>query len=297
MNKIITDFEDVKISKTLFSQNVIYLGFVLNKYTVSHYFLFFIDKDESRTNSNILVKISFRLNRNNLQDEIDYVKNNVMRTWDISRYSKSRLEFVETCFNSCKAQDSFYTEFIPTSLISNEEVITIELIQRFPDRNTIKVLLAMPVLEYLKISIIMSQFTMKLPINPTIFDLDIYKDFSIEYVDHIKPLGCYEYSKDKIVLLLDIGNDKNHIGVMVPTIYNGTYKKYDKVRFSMNYKNYITFIPNNGIYTKWIYNNEIKDVLIILYKDKEKIIFFIIKDFLDSYLIKPNNYFKGEING
>jgi hypothetical protein len=84
---------------------------------------------------------------------------------------------------------------------------------------------------------------------------------------------------------------------MVPTIYNGTYKKYDKARFSMNYKNYITFIPNNGIYTKWIYNNEIKDVLIILYKDKEKIIFFIIKDFLDSYLIKPNNYFKGEING
>lgn len=255
------------------------------------YYLFNDDEKEF-----YIIKNSFLMDKNKIDDEMAYLNHPIHETININKYDQYRSWTVSKIMSNCNSGNSFYSEFIAEEIINNEIVICNAVQYNLSQKQQLKQFV-IPIKIYMKLQIIKNSVLFKLPINPSI-DRDIFKNIKIKKVNSVDYIGSEFYNNKGFINYYSLKNSDDTITGIFLTV-NDTNKKLFKKnislkQFSSLYKDYFQLDMRNLLILDWIDKDSNKKQFVTLYKsniENNTLIFYITNDsMVESIISNPYKY-------
>lgn len=231
-----------------------------DKKKIDMYYLF-----KNQEKEFFVVKESFLLNQDNLDDEMAYLNHPIHKLIDIAKYDEMRKEAIRKTMERCNATNSYYSEFAAEEIINTDVVIckgiqftlnNIQQVTRF----------VIPINIYMKIQIIKNSFIFKLPINVSIDSNPLYDNIKFHDIDKITYIGSESFNGKGFVNYYSLRDDKESTGIFLPVSGDKVLfaKNMELKKFTSMYSKYFQIDLRNILILDWIVKNKKKQIICIL---------------------------------
>lgn len=238
-----------------------------------------------------LIRESFLLNENNIDDEMAYLNHPIHDTINIDKYTLFKKDSIRKIMEKCNAINSYYCEFEAINII-NRDVVICEGIQ-FTLNNIQQITnFIIPLHIYMRIQIIKNSIIFKIPIDASIDNNSLYDNIKIIDVSEIKYLGSEFYNGEGFINYYSLKQKNNSIGICLPVVNNKKiiFKKNITLKqFNSLYKETFQVNRRNMIILDWAKDKSQIKLLCLIYRtNNNPIKYYLLKgEIQDSIILNP----------